>query len=148
MKVGVRQFVMVGSAIATSFLTVGCATGKVAQCASTIEVVNRTVKQTETVTAAGTKGDLATIEKLVTIFDTAAKDLNSVNVSDEKLKDYKNKFFTMYQGGTEITKQLVSSIKEKKSTKVHEGLRKSRTIFSPEQALAAGLTRYCKEPEK
>lgn len=148
MKVRVRQFAVVGIAIATSFLTVGCATGKVSQCTKMIEVVNRTVKETETVTSAGTKGDLSTIEKLVTIFDTATKDLNSVNVSDEKLKDYKNKFFTMYQGGTEITKQLVSSIKEKKSTKVHEGLRKSRTIFSPEQDLAAGLTQYCKEPEK
>ena len=113
-----------------------------------IEVVNRTVKQTESVTAAGTKGDLSTIEKLVTILDTATKDLNSVNVSDEKLKTYKDQFFGMYQGGTEITKQLVSSIKEKKSTKVHEGLRKSRSIFSPEQDLAAGLTQYCQEPEK
>ena len=148
MKVRVRQFAVVGIAIGTSFFTVSCATGKVSQCASMIEVVNRTVKETENVTAAGTKGDLSTIEKLVTILDTATKDLNSVNVSDEKLKTYKDRFFSMYQGGTEITKQLVSSIKEKKSTKVHEGLRKSRAIFSPEQDLAAGLTQYCKEPEK
>jgi hypothetical protein len=148
MKFRVGQFGIVGIAIATSFITVGCATGKISQCAKMIEVVNRTVKETETVTAAGTKGDLSTIEKLVTIFDTATKDLNSVNVSDEKLKTYKDQFFAMYQGGTEITKQLVSSIKEKKSTKVHEGLRKSRSIFSPEQDLTAGLNQYCKEPEK
>ena len=48
----------------------------------------------------------------------------------------------------EINKQLVTNIKERKSTKVHESLRKSRNIFSPERDLATGLTQYCKEPEK
>jgi hypothetical protein len=148
MKLRVQQIGIVGMTIVVSFLTVSCTSGKVSQCVNMIEVVNRTVKDTKTITESGTKGDLSTIEQLVVIFDKATKDLDSVNVSDEKLKTYKSQFFTMYQGGAEITKQLVASIKEKKSTKVHEGLRKSRNIFSPEQDLATGLTQYCKEPEK
>jgi hypothetical protein len=143
-----QQIGMVAIAIAASFLMGGCTKGKVSQCASMIEVVNRTVKDTKAITESGTKGDVSTIEKLVTIFDKATKDLDSVSVTDEKLKTYKSQFFTMYQGGAEITKQLVASIKERKSTKVHEGLRKSRNIFSPEQDLATGLTQYCKIPEK
>jgi bifunctional DNase/RNase len=148
MKFRVQQVGIVVMAIATSFLVVSCTSDKVTQCASMIKVVNQTVIETKTTTESGTKGDVPTIEKLVGIFDKATKDLTSVNISDEKLKTYKSQFLTMYQGATEINKQLVASIKEKKSTKVHEGLRKSRNIFSPERDLATGLTQYCKEPEK
>jgi bifunctional DNase/RNase len=135
-------------AIAVSLTTVSCASGKVSQCANMIKVVNQTVIETKATTESGTKGDVPTIEKLVSIFEKAAKDLDSVTLSDEKLKTYKSQLVTMYQGATDINKQLVASIKERKSTKVLEGLRKSRNIFSPEQDLATGLTQYCKEPEK
>jgi hypothetical protein len=148
MKYRVQQLRIVGMAIAVSFLTVSCTGGRVSQCTNMIKVVNQTVIDTKDITAAGTKGDVTTIEKLVGIFDKAAKDLESVNLSDEKLKTYKGQFLTMYQGATEINKQLVASIKERKSTKVHEGLRRSRNIFSPERDLATGLTQYCAEPEK
>ncbi len=148
MKFRVQQVGIVGTAIAASLLMVSCTSTKVSQCASMIKVVNQTVLDTKATTEAGTNGGLPTIEKLVEIFEKATKDLNSISVSDEKLKTYKSQFLTMYQGGTEISKQLVASIKEKKSTKVHEGLRKSRNIFSPERDLATGLTQYCKAPEK
>ena len=148
MKFRVQQWGIVGMAIITSFLAVSCAGGKVSQCASMIKVVNQAVTDTKDITAAGTKGDIATIEKLVGIFDKAAKDLDSVSLSDEQLKTYKGQFLMMYQSATEINKQLVASIKERKATKVMEGLRKSRDTFSPESNLATGLTQYCKEPEK
>jgi hypothetical protein len=148
MKLRVQQVRIVGIAIAISFITGSCTSGKVSQCANMIRVVNQTVIDTKTTTESGTKGDVPTIEKLVRIFDKAAKDLESVSLSDEKLKTYKGQFLEMYKGATEINKQLVESIKERKSTKVHEGLRKSRNIFSPERDLATGLTQYCKEPEK
>jgi hypothetical protein len=148
MKFRVQSMRMMLVAIAVSLMTTGCISNKVSQCAGTIEVVNRTVLDTKAATDSGTKGDVQTIEKLITIFDKATKDLESVNVSDEKLKTYKSQFVTMYQGATAINKQLVVSIKERKLTKVHEELRKSRNIFSPERDLATGLTQYCKEPEK
>jgi hypothetical protein len=148
MKFRVQQLGIIGIAISTSFLTVSCTGGKVSQCANMIKVVNQTVTDTKVITESGKNGDVATIEKLVGTFDKAAKDLDSVSISDEKLKTYKSQFLTMYQGATEINKQVVASIKEKKATKVHEGLRKSRNNFSPERDLATGLTQYCKEPEK
>jgi hypothetical protein len=148
MKLSVQNLGILGMAIAVSLTTVSCATTKVSQCANMIKVVNQTVIDTKATTESGTKGDVPTIEKLVGIFDKAAKDLDSVSLSDEKLKTYKSQLMTMYQGATEINKQLVASIKERKSTKVYEELRKSRNIFSPERDLATGLTQYCKEPEK
>ncbi len=148
MKFRVQDLRIIGIAIATSLVAVSCSSSKVSQCANMIRVVNQTVTDTKDITAAGTKGDVGTIEKLVGIFDKAAKDLEAVSLNDENLKTYRGQFLSMYQGATAINKQLVASIKERKSTKVHEGLRKSRDTFSPERDLATGLTQYCKEPEK
>jgi hypothetical protein len=148
MKFRVQRVGIVSIAIATSFLTASCTSDKISQCASMIKIVNQTVVDTKTITESGTNGGVPAIEKLVEIFGKATKDLESINVSDEKLKTYKSQFLTMYQGGTEVSKQIVASIKERKSTKVHEGLRKSRNIFSPERDLATGLTQYCQAPEK
>ncbi len=148
MRVRLQQMKIVVMVVSVCFLTVGCAGGKMSQCAGIIKVVNETVTQTKTITAAGNNGDLSTIEKSVGLFEKAARDMESVNVSDEKLKTFKGQFVAMYQGATTINKQLVASIKEKKLTKVNEGLRKSRDNFSPERDLATGITQYCKEPEK
>ena len=146
--VKVQRVAMIAVAIGTSFLATSCSSGKVSQCASTIEVVNRTVLDTKAISDSGTKGDVQTIDKLVGIFDKASKDLDGVNVKDEKLKVYKGQFLTMYQGASDIAKQLVVSLKERKSTKVNEGLRKYANIVSPERDLATGLTQYCKIPEQ
>jgi hypothetical protein len=146
--VKVQRVAMLAIAIGTSFLATSCSSGKVSQCASTIEVVNRTVLDTKAISDSGTKGDVQTIDKLVGIFDKASKDLDGVNVKDEKLKVYKGQFLTMYQGASDIAKQLVVSLKERKSTKVNEGLRKYANIVSPERDLATGLTQYCKIPEQ
>jgi hypothetical protein len=147
-SVKVQRVAILAIAIGMSLVTTSCSGGKVSQCADMIKVINQTVIDTKDTTQAGTTLDVQIVEKLVQVFDKANKDLSSVNLSDEKLKTYKSQFLAMYQGGTEINKQLIGSLKERKSTKVQEGLRKSSNIFSPERDLATGLTQYCKLPEK
>jgi hypothetical protein len=148
MKFRLQQMGIVCITVAASYLSGGCSENKVSQCANVIKVVNQTVTETKTITAAGTQGDLPRIEKLVEIFDKAGKNLDGVGVSDEKLKTYKSQFVAMYQGATASNKRLVEAIKEKKSTKVYEELKKSNDIFSPERDLVSGVTQYCKEPDK
>jgi hypothetical protein len=121
-------------------------TSKGSECTNMISIVNQTVANTKATTSFGTKGDIQTLQELVRIFARAAKDLKSVNVSDEKLKAYKGQYLSMYQGASEINKQLIISVKKRNSTKTSENLRKSKNIFRPERDLAAGLTQYCKQP--
>jgi hypothetical protein len=147
MKFGVQQVGIVLMTISISFVTAGCSGGKLSQCANVIKVVNQTVTDTKTITAGGTKGDIPTIEQLVVTFGNAAKDMESVNVDDEKLKTYKSQFVTMYRGATEINQRLLIAIKEKKSTILYEELRKSRKIFTSERAMTQGISEYCKNPD-
>jgi hypothetical protein len=117
---------------------------KVSQCTNMIRVINQTVADTNAATSFGKNGDVETIKALVKIFGKAARDIDSLNVSDEKLKTYRNQFSSMYQGGSEISKQLISSIKKRNSTKTQENLRRSKNIFSPERDLTTGLNIYCR----
>jgi hypothetical protein len=124
----------------------GC-NSKVTQCKNLIQVVNSTVSQTESLTSKGTKGDASSIKQSAEVFDKSAKDMMSINVEDEKLKTYKTQFVTMYQSSSEITKQIVASLEQKKSTQVYEGLRKLQSVASPEKDLVQGINQYCKEAE-
>jgi hypothetical protein len=148
MKVRLRQAGMMGLAIVLSLSLASCSSTKVSQCANMIKVVNQTVIDTKNITESGTNGSLSTFEKSIGVFSKAAQDLEAVKIGDEKLKTYQTQFLTMYRGATEINKQIVEGIKAKKSTKVHEELRKYQNISSPERDLATGLTQYCQAPEK
>jgi hypothetical protein len=148
MKFRLRQVGSIGLAIAVSLSLASCSGTKVSQCANMIKVVNQTVIDTKNITESGTNGSLATFEKSIGVFAKAAQDLEAVKIGDEKLKTYQTQFLTMYRGATEINKQIVEGIKAKKSTKVHEELRKYQNISSPERDLATGLTQYCQAPEK
>jgi hypothetical protein len=148
MKLRVQQVGIVWLAIGICVLIVSCnASPKLSQCANVIKVINQTVIDTKTITESGTNGDISRIEKLVGIFDKAATDLEQVKVSDDQLKTYQSQFLTMYRDVTEINKQIVTSIKEKKSTQVYQGLSKYRNIVSPERDLATGLNQYCRPPK-
>jgi hypothetical protein len=148
MKFRVQQMGIVWLVIGLCVVTVSCnASPKLSQCANVIKVINQTVIDTKTITESGTNGDISRIEKLVGIFDKAATDLEQVKVSDDKLKTYQSQFLTMYRGVTEINKQIVTSIKDKKSTQVYQGLNKYRNIVSPERDLATGLNQYCRPPQ-
>ena len=148
MKFRVQQMGIVWLAIGLCVVIVSCnASLKLSQCANVIKVINQTVIDTKTITGSGTNGDISRIEKLVGIFDKAATDLEQVKVSDDKLKTYQSQFLTMYRGVTEINKQIVTSIKAKKSTQVYQGLNKYRNIVSPERDLATGLNQYCRPPQ-
>jgi aminoglycoside phosphotransferase family enzyme len=150
MKFRLRQVGSIGLAIAVSLTIGSCSGSKVSQCVEMIKVVNQTVIDAENTTESVSNGSFATLEKKVALFDKAAKDIEAMNIGDEKLKTYQNQFLTMYRGMSEVSKQVIEGIKAKKLTKVQEALGKYENIASPERerTLATSLTQYCQAPEK
>jgi hypothetical protein len=138
---------IVVTTIAISSLISSC-NSKVNQCKNTIQVVNQTVIDTQKLTGQGTQGDPAIIEKTAQRHEQAAKDLEAVNVDDEKLKTYKNQFITMYKSSSQVAKQIAESLKAKKSTQVLRGLNQWQMLVSPEKDLVNGINQYCKAADK
>ncbi|WP_310484637.1 hypothetical protein [Chamaesiphon sp. VAR_48_metabat_403] len=118
-------------------------TSKVSQCTRMIRVINQAVADTNTVTKSGTNGNIEILDKLVRVFDKAAKNLNLVKLGNRKLKIYRKQFLSMYQEGSRINKQLISSIKKQNSAKISENSQDLQNVFSPERKLTNELNLYC-----
>jgi hypothetical protein len=126
----------------TCLLLASCES-KVSQCQKIIKVHNQIVLDTQKLTNAGTKGDTATVLKSAEVFAKGAEAMGAIEPADDKLKELKNQFATMYQNSSQITKQILDSQTKKKSSDVAQGLAKLSQVGSPEKNLVDSINSYC-----
>ena len=96
----------------------------------------------------GAKGDTSSASKSADAFAQGAKEMTELSVRDEKLLVIKNQLATMYQNSSQITKQILTSQAQKKSTDAAKGMENLRQVASPEKDLVDGINNYCSESKK
>jgi galactokinase/mevalonate kinase-like predicted kinase len=134
------------AAITTTLLT-GCES-KISQCQKIIKIHNNIVLEAKKVSDTGTKGDTSSASKSAEAFAQGAKEMTSLEVRDEKLTEIKNQLATMYQNSSQVTKQILASQAQKKSTEAAKGLENLKQVASPEKDLVDGINSYCSEGKK
>jgi hypothetical protein len=134
------------ASIALVLLT-SCET-KVSQCQKIIKVHNQIVLETKKISDTGAKGDTSSASKSADTFAQGAKEMTELDVRDEKLLVIKNQLATMYQNSSQITKQILTSQTQKKSTDAAKGLENLRQVGSPEKDLVDGINIYCSQGTK
>ncbi len=121
---------------------------KVSQCQKIIKVHNQVVLEAKKVLDTGTKGDTSSASKSADAFAQGAKEMMGLDVRDEKLLEIKNQLATMYQNSSQITKQILTSQAQKKSTDAAKGMENLRQVASPEKDLVDGINNYCSKGKK
>jgi hypothetical protein len=121
---------------------------KISQCQKIIKIHNQIVIETKKISDTGTKGDTSSASKSADTFAQGAKEMTELDVRDEKLLVIKNQLTTMYQNSSQITKQILASQIQKKSTEAAKGLENLRQVASPEKDLVDGINNYCREGKK
>jgi hypothetical protein len=121
---------------------------KVSQCQKIIKVHNQIVLEAKKVSDTGAKGDTSSASKSADAFAQGAKEMMGLDVRDEKLLEIKNQLATMYQNSSQITKQILTSQAQKKSTDAAKGMENLRQVASPEKDLVDGINNYCSEGKK
>jgi hypothetical protein len=121
---------------------------KVSQCQKIIKVHNQIVLEAKKVSDTGVKGDTSSASKSAEAFAQGAKEMMGLDVRDEKLLEIKNQLATMYQNSSQITKQILTSQAQKKSTDAAKGMENLRQVASPEKDLVDGINNYCSEGKK
>jgi galactokinase/mevalonate kinase-like predicted kinase len=134
------------AAITITLLT-GCES-KISQCQKIIKIHNNIVLEAKKVSDTGTKGDTSSASKSAEAFAQGAKEMTSLEVRDEKLAEIKNQLATMYQNSSQVTKQILASQAQKKSTEAAKGLENLKQVASPEKDLVDGINSYCSEGRK
>jgi ribosomal protein S13 len=115
------------------------------QCQKIITIHNQVVFKLKNLSdMSGSKGDISGIRKSAATFAQAAKKMKSLQVQDEKLLTFKNQFATMYQGSSDVTKQIALDLAKKRRLAVDKGLRKLRQVVGQETSLVNSVNSYCR----
>jgi len=136
----------------TLLLITGCGTSKTAECNKIIDVVNKAAIETE---ANQKKGEIARLEEV-------ANNLSTVQLKDQKLKEFQTRFIESYRARQQILAERVAQHNSTQSTLSNrrspvddaarsrnlEAVRQSEAELTVElgkgQVLEQEFTAYCK----
>jgi hypothetical protein len=128
--------------IASTAMLTSCES-RVAQCQKIIQVHNATFFGSQNLTQAGRQSDLNTLKQTAAYFTDAAQQMTAVEVSDGKLKDYRNRFAAMYQTAGASTNLAIAKIAAKDRAQANAEAKKVSDAIAPERELVPELNQYC-----
>ncbi|UBF24719.1 hypothetical protein K9N68_24060 [Kovacikia minuta CCNUW1] len=133
------------SAIATlSVFAVSCSESKVAQCNKVSAVVNKAANETQAIGKSNNPDKMAELSKAADTVDQYAKELEAVQVTDEKLKGLQASFVKMYRDTSKSSRELVAAAKAKNVPTVKTSLQSLQTATSKETTLVNDFNQYCR----
>lgn len=138
-----RYFVLVPMTATVSLLTIGCAESKISQCNKIIQVANQAVSEAKAVTNGGQASDPKAMLQAAEAMDEAAQEMESITVTDEKLRDYQSDFMTMYRNISKATRDFVGAFEKKDRLAAETALSNLQEATLPEQQLVGEINRYC-----
>ncbi len=138
-----RYFALVSVTTAISLLTVSCAESKVSQCNKIIQVANKAVNETKSVTNNGQSSDPKVYLQVANAMQKASQDMQAINVNDEKLKDYQAGFIKIYGGSSKATREYIAALDKKDRPAAEKALDNLLQATTPEQKLVTDINTYC-----
>jgi hypothetical protein len=138
-----KPTIAVAGVAAVAIGVIGCSGNKVAQCNRMIEVANQTANQVRAVTQNTSPQNVEAMTKIADTTDQAAAEMQSVEVTDEQLQTYKDRFITMYANTSKATRELVTAIDAKNGEAAEQSYTALQTATSQEGALVTEVNNYC-----
>ena len=123
-----------------------CSSGKIDQCNQLIGVANRAVTDVEAVTSIPESPEARNTEAFSTITETAqqaASQLEAIDLTDEQLQSYRQRFIKLYQETGETTEQLVAAVEAQDLPAAEDAYAKLETATSQEEPLVNDVNQYC-----
>jgi hypothetical protein len=145
MNIFMKRLALTSTAIAISMLTVGCGESKVAQCNKISAIVNKAANEAIAAGKSNNPDKMGELEKAATSMNQYGKDLETVQVKDEKLKNLQSRFIKMYQDTGKSGLDLVAAAKRKDIKGVNSSLQSLQAATGQESTLVNEFNQYCRE---
>ncbi|HEY9645303.1 MAG TPA: hypothetical protein V6C88_02980 [Chroococcidiopsis sp.] len=126
-----------------SVLAVSCGESKVSQCNKLIEVANKAVSEVQAVTASAQPQDVTAMTKIADTADAATAEMQALELADESLKGYQQRFVTMYTDTSKATRELVDAVGKKDSAAAEASFTALQAATSQESGLVGEVNTYC-----
>lgn len=127
----------------TGVLLVGCSEGKVAQCNKLIEIANQAASNVESVTQSSTPDDPAAFLQIADTADTAFAELEEIEIDDETLEGFRQRFITLYVETSAATRDLVAAVEEQNAPGAEEAYNRLEIATEQEGPLVDEVNTYC-----
>jgi hypothetical protein len=139
------QFMIKASVVAMlSLWVVGCSENKSSQCVKLIGVANQAVNSIESVTApAEGANNIEALNKIINVADDTNKAMKELPLTDEKLKEFRGRFTTMYTDTSTATRALVTAANNKETAASQKAYEDLKTSTSKESPLVDEVNGYC-----
>jgi uncharacterized protein Yka (UPF0111/DUF47 family) len=134
-------------------LIASCSNSKIAQCSKLTTVANQAVEDLQAVkaaTAGSNVNDAAQSEELVNevlkiadAADSANANMQALELTDQGLKDFQQRFITMYTDISKSTRSLATAVGQKNYQTAQQAFNSIKTATAQEESLAQEVNTYC-----
>jgi molybdenum-dependent DNA-binding transcriptional regulator ModE len=138
-----RYFVLLPLTVALSLLTASCSESKISQCNKIIEVANKAVNETKSITNGTQQINPKATLKAADAMEKASKEMESIRVSDQKLQDYQSRFIKMYREMSKATRDFVAAYEKKNRPAAEGAVAELKKATAPEKQLVDDINIYC-----
>lgn len=126
------------------FIATGCGESKVSQCNKIVKVANGATTELQAATS-NTKGDrLAQLTSVSGSMDKYAKEMQAVEVKDEKLQGFQTRFVDLYQQTGKGSLAIANAVKKKDLKGANTALKNLQASAQQEQKLVNEVNQYCR----
>ena len=124
-------------------LLVSCSEGKVAQCNKLIEIANQAASDVESVTQSSTPEDPTAFLQIAATADNASSELEAIEIEDETLQGFRQRFITLYVETSAATQDLVAAVEEQNAPGAEEAYNRLEAATEQEGPLVDEVNSYC-----
>lgn len=130
-------------AVALGTLATSCGASKVAECNELIEVANNAVEEVQTVAAAAQPEDVTAMLQIADTADQARSAMETLELSDEQLQGFQQRFITMYNETSTATRSLVSAVEAQDQAAAESAYNNLQAATGQETSLVNEVNAYC-----
>jgi hypothetical protein len=142
-----RRSIAFSALICLGLLVTSCTDNKVSQCNKLIKVANGAVSSVESVTQNASPNNspdnVEAMTKIAEAADKAKADMQGLQLSDEKLKDFQTRFVSMYTDTSKATRDLVKAAGSKDAASAQKAFDSLKSATDREAPLVSEVNKYC-----
>jgi hypothetical protein len=147
MQKSITQISLLSVVTAITISLSGCGVTKVVQCNSMVKIVNDAAAEGQSFAKAAGTADPANATQLftgtATKLEKLGKDMEVLDIKDEKLQGMKGKFITMYKAASKGLLDASAAVKAKDAKAMTKALEDIKNGTSQEDSLVKDINAYC-----
>lgn len=131
-----------------SLVAAGCSQSKVSQCRELIDVINTAVTDLQTVTQSPeASNDPESLVKIAEAADRAVGSMQTVELKDEELQAFQQRFITMYTETGAASRAIYDAVNSQNPEAAQQAVGQLEAATNEEEPLVNEVNTYCTEQQ-